>query len=278
MVNGNALLWMATFLCVVISLPAFSGGVRAEPVAEASSPDAHDWFRRGLEQSRAGEWEDARSAFLESVKREPRVSTYFNLAVVSIKLGMGQSALEALDEFMRRADPQEHSEFLTRALTLRSEALSSVAKLQVMLKPQDARVRLDERELPSRAGALRTFDVDPGAHKVQIEAPGYEALSVGIELAAGETQRLTLVLAPSPEPVVDRLSVKSTAQAALSLPTAQPARAADLRAVRRRWLWGGLAAAAAGALVTAVVIATRPTDHRRTSAPEGYCGSTNICF
>lgn len=274
-----------TFASVLGLLLFLTGvGARAQAEAPPAAMDAHALFLRGLSESSASQWEAARASYLESLLRAPHVSTYFNLAIVSIKLGKGHSALEALEEFLRRADAEQHADYLARALTLRSQALTLVAKLQVTVTPEHARVRLDQREVPSRAEALRTFEVDPGTHTVQVEAPGHEPLALGVELSAGETQRLALVLDPVPSgpgPRVEAPRVQRTVHAAFSpeaLVLAESVPVDQTRSQRsgRRWLWASAAALAVGVAVATIVVVTHGRDG--TTSPGMGCGSAGLCF
>jgi tetratricopeptide (TPR) repeat protein len=104
-------------LCLIICLSLFAHVARADKDA-----DARRAFEQGVAASSESRWQDARSAFQQSLSLVVKPSTLFNLAVADLKLGLSQEALDALDHFEQLADPKQHASMLARAATLRAEA------------------------------------------------------------------------------------------------------------------------------------------------------------
>jgi tetratricopeptide (TPR) repeat protein len=92
--------------------------------------EARTTFERGVEASRALQWDEARTQFGRSLELLPKASTMFNLAVTDIKLGLGREALEQLDAFEHAASHEEHAQMLARAAVLRPQAQALVDSAQ----------------------------------------------------------------------------------------------------------------------------------------------------
>jgi tetratricopeptide (TPR) repeat protein len=101
----------------------------ASPVLADAKQEARTTFERGVEASRAQQWEEARTQFKRSLELLPKASTMFNLAVADIKLGLGREALEQLDAF-ENAATEEHGEMVERARVLRPQAQALVESEQ----------------------------------------------------------------------------------------------------------------------------------------------------
>src|SRR4051812_32272164 len=114
------------------------------PLDPLRQGEAQASFERGIALSRAGDDTSARAAFLRSIALWPRVSSFFNLALVELKLGHGRNALRALGEFEQRAEAGRHDEFLAAAGSLRARALGMTGTLVVELSPALAELRVDD--------------------------------------------------------------------------------------------------------------------------------------
>lgn len=258
--------------CALCSAPA-----RADEPS-AAQVQAQALFEHGLQLSTQERWADARAAFLDSARLIPRASTYFNLAVSSLELGLGRATLEALDRFDTLADPDKHADYSQRATKLRAEARALVGTLELSIAPDSAQLEIDGNVEPA-TGATRIVLLDPGLHVVRASAAQYEARSIEITIRARETahQRIELTAppaaAPAAAPAKIDLSVTRVPVAAAPAPLRQQSDHSAQRRATSLWskplLWIAVGAVVAG--VTAVVVlAARDRDTKP------YGGSTQI--
>lgn len=225
----------------------------------ADEPNARAWFERGLEHSRAERWEEAHFAFLRSLDLEPRVSTRFNLAVSALKLERGRECLEQLEAFVSVADPREHADYLADSAVLHGRALTLVGTLELRVTPAAASVTLDAESEPLPRSTWPALRLDPGAHTLSIDAPGYRHYTHAIRVERG--QRATAAISLTP----------------LASAPAKPIVIGHKRRARQQhsdasWttplLWGGGALAAVGVAVIAFLIA-RSGDEARLNTSSG---------
>jgi hypothetical protein len=248
-----------------------SAAARAD---EPSVAQAQALFEHGLQLSTQERWADARAAFLDSARLIPRASTYFNLAVSSLELGLGRATLEALDRFDALADPDRHADYSQRATRLRAEARALVGTLELSIAPDSAELEIDGNVEPA-TGATRIVLLDPGLHVVRASAAHYEERSIEITIRARETahQRIELAAPPAVAPAKIDLSVTRVPAAAAPAPIHQQSDHPAQRRATSLWskplLWIAVGAVVAG--VTAVVVlAARDRDAKP------YGGSTKI--
>ena len=258
-------------LIVLLALLASVGGVARAEDSAVSDETAQAWFERALSLSREQNWPEARTAYLRSLAREPRVSTYFNLAVVSLKLRLGRDALVALDDFARAANPRVHAEYLAESATLRARALDLVGTVELAVEPSEASVRVDDEERPLPPSPVHRIQLDPGHHSLSVSAAGWHERTQELEVAAGDVLHESVALVPEVTP--DREPSAPVLRSPLF--PAETQRKRDPARRNRILFWGGLSILAAGAIaaVTIVTLVRRGED-----APHGSGGSSGILF
>jgi hypothetical protein len=196
---------VVVLLALVVAMPA-----RAQTQAshEPADPSAQAWFERGLELSGGERWLEARDAFVRSAALAPRPSTYFNLALASLELGLGSAALEALSRFDELADAAQRASYGPQLASLRERAKALLGTVVLSLQPSAARVQVDGQSKPGE-GSERVLLLAPGKHVLRIEADGH----------APTTLELAVVAQSSVHQHVE-LQLVSKAQVDLSLPPA----------------------------------------------------------
>ncbi|MET0385990.1 MAG: hypothetical protein ABW321_08535 [Polyangiales bacterium] len=218
-----------------------------------------------MDRSRATQWSAAREAYLRSLELEPRVSTYFNLAAVSLQLRLGRATLEAIDDFVRLADPREHAEFLADAARIRAQALGLVGTVILHVDPVHATVVIDQESRAWPVGPARPVHLDEGRHTLVLQAPQHISSTHEVSVMSGSTTTMSVQLEHEPAPA--------------PLPTPPPLQ--QVTAPRRErndsWrsvvLWGGATVLGVGALTTLLVLVLQPS-----SPPPAYGGSLGMVF
>jgi tetratricopeptide (TPR) repeat protein len=230
-----------------------------------ASTEAQALFERGVQLSQAEQWSEARDAFVRSAALTPRASTYYNLAVAALELGLARAALDAFKQFDLYADARTQADFIQQATDLRARVRARVGTLVLSLEPEDARVEVDGQLEPGTGE--RVVLLDPGMHTVNASAPGREATSFEAQIEAQSTLRrsveLKLAAEAPPAPAVDlQLRPDPASSAALRNDSATTDPAHDRASDHGRSLWAQpltwvvIGAVVVGAVVTGVVIAT----------------------
>jgi hypothetical protein len=235
------------------------------PAADSAAPteQANALFARAKQQQASGELAAACASFAESYQLSPRGGTLINLAVCHKQLGelvlARQQLLEARAVAQRdgRADREaianEHLRALERELSWVDVAGATE------LGTSRARVAIDDRVVGVEANTV-SVPLMPGAHKVRIEAEGFETLDLQLELQAGARARVPaeplratatvpevpVIAAPAPSPAEALVSAPTTEAAAPAAATAPDAPQHTDADAYETWRTTGLAVAIAG--------------------------------
>lgn len=254
--------WRLWLVLPALLYPSTRAYAQSNETSTPAVETAQDWFQRGVSLSRAAQWSEARAAYERSLRLEPRVSTYYNLATSSLKLRLGRATLLAIDDFERLADPRVHADFLAEAARMRAEALDLTGTVILAGSPPAATVEIDQEVRRWPVGPEHQISLDPGHHMLRLDAPGYITSSLEVDVARGVTTRLS--------PAWSRPAASDPA------PVARAHATPEDDSSREAWLWGGVVAAVAlGALSAVVVLAVQGESER---APRGAGGSLDMVF
>lgn len=244
-------------------------------VAVDSAPQqAQASFERGLELSGAERWLAAREAFLASVALAPRASTYFNLALVSLELGLGRAALDALSRFEQLADLPQLQEFRPQAISLRERAKALIGTVVLSVDPEDCSVQVDGTAQQG-AGRERVLLLDPGDHVIRIDAAGKQARTIDVTVVArGAVHRRVELAASVPAADLAPPAVAVAAQKPSVVPMSAPDAQArdDYSLLEEPLFWAiavGVVAVGAGVTIFAVALSQDP------GTAEPYAGTSN---
>lgn len=159
-------------------------------------------FREARKALDAGRTEEACVKFAESQRLDPAAGTLINLAACEEKLGKLASAWEKWQQALRAlpADDERRGPVSERAAALESK----LPRLEIRLAegaPAGTKVVRDGLEL-GRASLGLALPVDPGAHEIEVTAPGHEPKRIQVSLAEAENEALEVAPGPPlPEPV-----------------------------------------------------------------------------
>jgi hypothetical protein len=186
----------------VALLGLFAATGMATP-ARADQKRASRLFDDALKLADAGRWDAACPKFRESHEAEPSVGAQLNVAKCSERAGL---LLQAEDEYrslleLNRStrDPDRRLEVEARAKEALKALGARVPRVVVVARPASAKavVSVDGHPPGSVAsnGALR---LDPGSHKVRVEADGFEPTEQIVTLKEREERPLEITLARVP--------------------------------------------------------------------------------
>jgi hypothetical protein len=181
----------------------------AHAEGSAASRDAKDPKARFAEAAKlykAGRFAEALPAF-EALAREtqsPNAALYVGHCLKG--LGRRAEAYLAFESSAKGSGNEErYAETRSAALSELAELGLHVAKLVVspVETPEGLSVKLDGQPLEAAAFGMHRV-LEPGAHRVEAEAPGRAPVSQDVRIEGGETRTVTLLLksldAPAPAP------------------------------------------------------------------------------
>lgn len=156
----------------------------------AQTSHAQDWvtfFEQGKKLSEAGKWAEACPKFAEAHRLKPDATGItLNLADCYKHIGKNASAYSLFREggfLAKKASDTARADYAEKEAAALEPTLSHV-QIDAADTP-GLIIRIDETELGK--GALGTsVPVDPGTHKVEATAPGYNVWSTTVTVVAGK--------------------------------------------------------------------------------------------
>lgn len=241
--------------------------------AFAQSPSVTDvdparaQFELGVAAMQREAWPDALTAFETSMRLRRSAAVALDLSVVLHRLGRLAEARAWLQEFSELASPAQHRTHDAEAAGMLADIARRLARLRVLsLSPVSAVVFVDGRR--AQLNEAGEAVVDPGAHTVRAEAPGYIAHESQVEIAPGGTGDVRVSLEHEPVPVAP-VVVTPTVVASphpVGGDVAVDPRVAPSAPVTvsppfytRWWFWTAIGAAVVGGAAASVVVATSGT-------------------
>jgi hypothetical protein len=257
-------------LLAALGVLSLSAPAAAQDVAAAEA-----LFERGLADMQAGRYETGCKALAESERIDPQPGTLFTLASCEARWGRIATAVARFKDYLARFDrmtPAEQARQGQRpklAMEERDRLSPQIPRLALSLPPgapAGTVVRRDGSVLGEAALGV-ALPVDPGDHRVSIQAPGAPVREQHVTIAAGETKELTLALKDAPAAQAPAPPPRSPAPAIVPAPApASP----EVPAGRRTalYLTGGLGAAGLvlGGITGALVLGEKGTI-------DEHCGS-----
>ena len=187
--------WAVLFRSMVwVTVLAVPSTAVVAPAARAQDvrARAREQFQRGVAAFEAGRYEEALAAFQEAFRLKPHPSVRLNMAACYEELDRPLEALVHYRAYLAEATdaPRERVREVKAAIR---KAERKVARLQLDVAPDGARVTIDETE-SRRAPVVDPILLNPGEHSVRVELAGYAPLERRVTLRAGERKRLQLRL------------------------------------------------------------------------------------
>jgi PEGA domain len=250
----------------------------AESAADRES--ARQLLDRGDEQAEQGDLDGALASYQAAHELMHVPTTGLEVARTLVKLGKMVEARDVALEVMRMPTAaREGRPFkVARAAAenLARELASQIPTLRLELRPEvaseQAAIDIDQRKVPLSALGLG-YTLNPGAHRIQIAANGYQTVVRNVTLRAGDTQTLRVELAAAPKPkAAVRKSSRPPAPAA-SKTSPPPVDVASTEGSSTWPQWVGFSLGGAGLVVGAV---TGVLSLNRTRAAKEHCAG-NKC-
>ncbi len=253
--------------CLVVAVVclAFGAHARADDTravdndASAADPTtiarAQQLLHDGNEMFWAGRVSEALQAFEDAHRLFPTPKLYFNIARCEVGLDRRARALTHYRQFLREVHDSEppvraEAEHQVTALTAR------VAGLRLRQAPANAAVRID-----GEPAGLTPIDgpiwMEPGAHRLSVEAPGRPPWIATVDGKPGETIAVAM---PAPEIATPPFGMggRNDERRDVSVVAPRAPEGTPPSYFRRWWwLWAGVAGAALIGGATAIYLSTR---------------------
>jgi tetratricopeptide (TPR) repeat protein len=228
-----------TFAAIALVAALSAPSAAAPPREEAKQ--LKDLGAQALER---GDFAQALEYFDRAYRLYPSSRLRYNLGLAYDHLGRVPEAIDAFEGFLAEASPDAPSEAREHARARLKDLTARIARLQIVVDPPDADLRLDGRPLARPSGAIRLL---AGAHRLEASATGRQPSTLELTLAAGESKELTLQLL-----VLEETSVGSPSPSVVAPPAGPKRRGKQIAGITLGVvgigaLAGGIAFAALGA-------------------------------
>lgn len=194
---------VALSLASVSTISSTSSVARAENAPTESSSvtsaaaEASTHFRRGIELYEDRDFRAALVEFTRANSIAPNNEVVFNVAQCLFQLGNYAEALATMERYKAAASSLKPE----RAATVESEIADlqgRVATIVVRVNVPDATIAVDELQKPAKPS--KPIRVSVGRRTLTISARGYLTVTRVVELASGDSPRISIQLEREPEP------------------------------------------------------------------------------
>lgn len=184
----------------VLTLP---GRVLAQPANDREA-ESHALFVSGQEAADAGLWADAVELFQRSYELHASPAALFNLAVALRALGRHASARDALAKLLATHGDELGKPARHEAERLLADESRRLARLTLdgLQETTQETIRLDGEEREPQGQSPPSFELDPGPHRLVVQAPERHPFEWDGTLTEGQHLRLHVDLEPS-DPMTD---------------------------------------------------------------------------
>lgn len=261
---------LSILLVLGLAIPSVAPPRRAR-AQEQDLPTVDVLLEEGVQLREAGRDEEALRVFRRAWEMWPSPRTQAQLALACQAVGRWVEAAEHLSAALAAtSDP-----WIARTRRPLEDALAlvvaRVGRLEIAGTVPDAEVRVGGRLAIFREG--RPVFVEPGSSEIEVRAPGFVRVTLGIDVRAGEVVRARVRMqrepsAPSEVPGAPRVLAE------IDSPPRRSRRARTERSGGLRWTWVALGTAAAfgGASLVSWVRAQDADDELASG-----CGATRAC-
>lgn len=187
--------------CCLLALPAASAEQKESNVAgagtDAEDTDAEDvarqHFTRALVYVDDGAFGLAISEFERAYRAHPHPSVLYNLGLAYARAGDPVRATETLERYLAETDEADSARRAAVEAVLNEER-AKVGEVIVLTSPDDARVRIGDRDYsPPHGEAVRLLARE---WTVLVTSDGYAPSTLSLPLAPGEHRLVQVALAP----------------------------------------------------------------------------------
>ncbi len=177
-------------------------GPDGEPSEEAIE-EARAIYNEGAQAAEEERWADAIGLFEQSYALSGRASALYSIGYTSRNVGRFLDARDALDQLLEQEDVEEA--LRDQAVVLRHEVQGKIAVLTLLglERYEQPVVRVDGARADGDGERPLDVELDPGEHRVRVEASGYSEFAWNGRLAQGDHLRLEVEMEDVGESIFD---------------------------------------------------------------------------
>lgn len=209
--------WSRRRWWALLAPPALAWATVTLPAPAAAQTEgelsvARDFYEQGLAAEKEGRWEEAFTAYDKALAIRTTPQLALRAAICLEELNRLAKALVYLERANELAKLKELAQ-VVEVVEGRLEALRPRVPqlvIEVPNVPEGLVVRLDDAPVaPATFGAL--LPVDPGDHRIEAEAPGFEPYATSITVEPGTSESVAITLTAMPEePAAERVPTPVT--------------------------------------------------------------------
>lgn len=167
--------------------------------AQADDDDARRLFAEAVEASDRGDWDEATAKYEASLAEKRAPITLYSLGVALREAGRPVQAWHRFRAFLAEPfDGPKASIYRQAATEALDEMAHAVGRVVVVAQPASATVTVDGEAC---AADSEPCVVAPGRHRVVVSAEGYEAVDREVNVAAGQTESVSVALDEASTPI-----------------------------------------------------------------------------
>lgn len=185
----------AALLIAASSLPAIAEAQTAAPPAAPQS-EADKRFRRGIELYGEGDFNAALIEFRRAYELDPRYQALYNIGETYFQLQDYANALKTLEQYLKDGGAKVSAERRDEVQKEIEKLRARVATIEVTTRAPGVEITVDD---VARGRTPLTIVVSAGRRKVAANQPGKPPVVQVIDVAGGDTKKVTLEVADEPK-------------------------------------------------------------------------------
>jgi len=175
-------------------------------VEASDKATAEKLFKEGKQLIKRGKITEACDKFAESQRIDPSAGTMLNLADCYARLGKTASAWAQFLETKRAAEAARREVIAAEAAKRAKELKDLLSYLTIDLEAKVEGLEITRNGKRLESASLGTaLPIDPGEHRIEAKAPGYQSFKVEVPIGDKQSKRIEIPLlkrrVPQPPPV-----------------------------------------------------------------------------
>jgi hypothetical protein len=190
---------LAVVAALSVGLPPLT--VAAQQPSKQAQQEAGSRFRKGLDLFKDGDYQAALIEFRRAYELAPNFNVLYNIGQVYFQLQDYPNALNALERYMNEGGanvPASRRGEVERDI---EKLKSRVANLEITVNVADAEIALDDAPI-GKSPLAKPVMVSAGKHKLTVSKTGFTSATKLVEVASGDTPKITLELVENKGPVI----------------------------------------------------------------------------
>jgi hypothetical protein len=179
---------------IVLALPRLA---HAQTTADVDG--AHEHFARGIALYNEHHLDAALAELTRAYELAPAPAVLYNLGRVRAELGQPVEAARALEQYLAEGGDTIPHARRVEVEALLTEQRARIARVRVVANVEGSIVGLDGVDV-ARTPLSAPLEVGTGHHTLNVRAPGYESVTLALDVAGGDDREVGVTLRPAVVP------------------------------------------------------------------------------